>query len=257
MTPLISIIIPSFNKVRFIGKTLESIVSQDYQNYEVIIQDGGSTDGTLKIIEKYAKKYSGRIHVESKKDKGQWDAINKGMRKAKGKILAFINADDVYKDGALAEIEKLYRLNIDALWFVGRGHVIDAKGEKIAVWPTRYKNLLLTINHQSLLLIVNYLMQPSVFITKKAWKRFGPFIGSKNFVMEYDLWLKIAKLKMPVVSKKYLSSFRIEPGTITKKYSDTLLKEDEKIIKRHTDSSLILFLHRLHNIGRLAVGKFI
>jgi glycosyltransferase involved in cell wall biosynthesis len=219
--------------------------------------DGGSTDGTLKIIEKYAAKYPEIIKYESKKDKGQWDALNKGFRKARGTILAFINADDVYRDGAFSEIERLYRLNIDALWFAGRGDVIDAKGEKIAVWPTRYKNLLLVINHYLLLLVVNYLMQPSVFLTKPAWKRFGPFTGTKKFVMEYDLWLKISKIKMPIITNKYLSSFRLEPSTITKKSSDILLKEDEKVIKRHTSNQLILFLHSLHNLGRLVVGKIV
>lgn len=255
--PLISIVIPSYNKVRFIGKTLDSIFNQDYSNFEVIIQDGGSTDGTLKIIEKYARKYPDTLRYESKKDKGQWDGINKGFKKAKGKIIAYINADDVYRKGAFAEIERLYRLNIDALWFAGRGNVIDAKGNQIAKWATRYKNLLLTINSFPLILVVNYLMQPSTFITKKAWKRFGPFIGTKRFVMEYDLWLKIAKIKMPVTTSRYLSSFRIEPSTITKKSSDALLAEDEKIIRRYTSSPIILFLHSLHNLGRLAVGKII
>lgn len=255
--PKISIIIPSLNKAKFIGKTLDSIIKQDYENFEVIIMDGASTDGTLKIIEKYAAKYPEVIRYESKKDKGQWDAINKGFGKAKGKIIGYINADDLYRPGAFSEVARLYGLNIDALWFAGRGNVIDAKGSRIALWTTRYKNLLLTINHYSLLLIVNYLMQPSVFITKTAWKRFGPFVGVKNFVMEYDLWLKIAKAKMPVTTAKYLSSFRIEPSTITKKSSDILLKEDENILKKNSDSPIIYFLHKLHNLGRLAVGKII
>ena len=224
---------------------------------EVIIMDGGSTDGTLKVIEKYASSYPDVIKYQSKNDNGQMDAVNKGFRKAKGKILTFINADDVYKIGAFAEIEKLYRLNIDALWFAGRGGVIDGKGNRIAIWPTRYKNILLAINNYSLMLIVNYLMQPSVFITRTAWKRFGPFVGTKKFITEYDLWLKIAEVRMPIVTNKYLSSFRIEPSTITKKFSRLLLQEDEKIVKRHTDSPLIIFLHNLHNIGRLVVGKIV
>lgn len=257
MKPLISVVIPSFNKAKFIGKTLDSIVKQDYENFEVIIMDGGSTDGTLKIIEKYAKKYPDIIRYESKVDKGQWDAINKGYKKAKGKIIGYINADDVYKQGVFSEIERLYRLNIDALWFAGRGNVIDIKGEKIAKWPTRYKNLLLTINYYPLLLIVNYLMQPSVFITKTAWNRFGPFIGYKRIVLEYDLWLKIAKFKMPITTGKYLSGFRIEPTTITKRFSDILLREDKKIVKKYTTNPLILFLHNLHNFGRTMVGKVV
>ena len=257
MKPIISVVIPSFNKGKYIGKTLDSIIKQEYPNLEVIIMDGGSTDGTLKVIEKYASSYPDVIKYQSKNDNGQMDAVNKGFRKAKGKILTFINADDVYKIGAFAEIEKLYRLNIDALWFAGRGMVIDGKGDRIAVWPNRYKNILLAINNYSLMLIVNYLMQPSVFITRTAWKRFGPFVGTKKFITEYDLWLKIAEVRMPIVTNKYLSSFRIEPSTITKKFSRLLLQEDEKIVKRHTDSPLIIFLHNLHNIGRLVVGKIV
>lgn len=255
--PKISIVVPSFNKTKYIGKTLESIITQDYNNFEVIIIDGGSTDGTLKVIEKYAKKYPNLIKYQSKKDKGQWDAINKGFAKAKGKILGFINADDVYKKGALKEVARLYQLNIDALWFAGRGEVVDGDGTRIAVWPTRYKNLLLTLNFYLFLLGVNYLMQPSVFITRNAWKRFGPFIGYKNFVLEYDLWLKIARVKMPVTSGKYLSSFRIEPGTITKKYSSMLLAEDEKILKKYSNNPAVILIHKLHNLGRFAVGKFV
>lgn len=256
-SPKISIVVPSFNKAKFIGKTLESILTQDYDNFEVIIMDGGSTDGTLRIIEKYAKRYPEKMKYFSKKDKGQWDAINKGFTKAKGKILGFINADDVYKKGALSEVARLYKLNIDALWFAGRGEVVDGEGTRIAVWPTRYKNLLLTLNFYLFFLGVNYLMQPSVFITRTAWKRFGPFIGYKNFVLEYDLWLKIARTKMPVTSVKYLSSFRIEPGTITKRSSSILLNEDEKILKKYTGNPIIILIHKLHNLGRFAVGKFV
>lgn len=255
--PKISVIIPSFNKAKFIAKTLDSIISQNYENVEVIIQDGSSTDGTLKVIEKYAQKYPGIIRYQSKKDKGQWDAINKGFKKAKGKIVTFINADDIYIKGAFNEIRRLYHLNVDALWFAGRGNVIDGDDHRIAKWTTYYKNLLLALNLRPALLIVNYLMQPSVFIAKTAWTRFGPFVGTKKFVMEYDLWLKISKIKMPVVSNKYLSSFRIEPSTITKKSSAELLKEDGLIIKRHTENPIILFLHSLHNLGRIAVGKFV
>lgn len=256
-SPKISIVVPSFNKVKFIGRTLESIITQDYDNFEVIIMDGGSTDGTMRIIEKYAKKYPDIVKHVSKKDNGQWDAINKGLRKARGKIFGFINADDVYKKGALKEVARLYKLNIDALWFAGRGEVVDGEGARIAVWPTRYKNLLLTLNFYPFLLGVNYLMQPSVFFTRNAWKRFGPFIGYKNFVLEYDLWLKIAKVKMPVTSGKYLSSFRIEPGTITKRSSSILLDEDEKILKKYTKNPIIILIHKLHNLGRFAVGKFV
>lgn len=255
--PKISIVVPSLNKVRFIGKTLDSIIAQDYPNLEVIVMDGGSTDGTLKIIEKYAKKFPDIIKYQSGPDKGQLDAINKGFRKAKGKILGYINADDVYEKGAFEEIARLYGLNIDALWFAGRGRVIDGEGSEIAKAVTLYKSLCLTLNFHFLLLIFNFLMQPSVFLTRAAWKKFGPFTGTDKFITEYDLWLKIAKVSMPVTTKKYLSSFRIEPSTITKNFSKAVLKEDERIVKKYSSNPLVILFHNLHNLGRLAIGKAI
>lgn len=254
MTPKISVIIPSYNKVRFIEKTLESIVSQEYPNLEVLIQDGGSNDGSLEVIKKYSRKYPKTIKWESKRDNGQLDAINKGMNKASGDVLAYINADDLYEKRTFVRIAKEYLANSDALWFAGRGTVIDAEGWSIAKPVTWYKTMLLSFNFYPLLLMTNYLMQPSVFITRKAWEKYGPFIGVKEFITEYDLWLKIGKLQMPNVLNENLSKFRIEPATKTKQMSGKLLKEDEKIVKRYTKNSFILILHKLNNLGRILVG---
>lgn len=256
-SPKISVIVPSYNKVRFISQTLESIVSQEYSNYEVIIQDGGSTDGTLEIIKRFVKKYPKEIYWQSKKDKGQLDAINMGYSKAGGDILTFINADDIYLPNTFGIISKLYSSNPDSLWFAGKGIVIDSKGKEIAKFATWYKNLLLSLNSEFLLLVTNYLMQPSVFITRKAWGKYGLFTGTPGFVTEYDMWLRIAKDRMPVISDKYFSGFRIEPSTITKTNTNKLLLEDEKIVRKYTKNPVIVFLHTLHNWGRRVVGEIV
>ena len=193
--PKISIIIPSFNKVDFIEETLKSIIFQKYPNLEVVIQDGGSTDGTLDIIKRYAKKYPKIITYVSKKDKGQLDAINKGLKKAKGEIITYINADDVYEKGALKKVGETFKKYPDTLWLAGKGRVINEEGEEVAKLVTWYKNQLLRLNKYTFLLIVNYLMQPSIFLSRKAIKKYGPFTGTRKFVTEYDLWLKLGKIK--------------------------------------------------------------
>jgi glycosyltransferase involved in cell wall biosynthesis len=253
----ISVIIPSFNKVRFIGKTLDSIVSQNYQNIEVIIQDGGSTDGTIEIIKKYAQKYPNVIDFESKKDGGQFDAINIGLKKATGDILTFINADDVYCTNAFKAISNAYLINPDSLWFAGRSRVIDSDGKEIAKPVTWYKSLLLLLNSRFHLLATNYLMQPSVFITRKAWKKYGPFTGTSNFVMEYDLWLKIGSVSMPTVINKCLSNFRLSEDNISSVSFENTLKEDFKIVKKYTNNRLILLVHKLNNWGRVLMIKIL
>ncbi len=256
-SPKISIVIPSFNKEKYIGKTLRSIFSQTYKNFEVIIEDGDSTDKSLDIIRTFAKKYPKFILWESKKDKGQLSAINKGLKKSSGEILTYINADDVYAKNAFKKIVKAYTKNPKALWFAGQGIVINKKDREIAKSVTLYKNFLLSLNSKFCLLITNYLMQPSVFFTKKAYQKYGPFTGTKNFVMEYDFWLKLAGEKMPVLVPDVLSKFRIEPGTKTKNMSGKIMKEDFEIVKAYTKNPFILSLHKLHNLGRLLIEKFV
>lgn len=251
----ISIVIPSYNKSGFIGKTLESIFSQRYQSIEVIIQDGGSTDETIEIIKKFARKYP--IIWESKKDKGQLDAVNIGLKKATGDILTFINADDCYVPEAFTTISNAYAKNPSAFWFAGRGIVINERGKEIAKSITCYKNFLLALNFRFCLLIINYLMQPSVFFTKEAFVKYGPFTGTSNFITEYDFWLKLSKVSTPVVINKNISKFRIEESTKTKTMSGKLLSADWEIVNKYTKNPVVLVLHKLNNLGRILVEKFI
>jgi glycosyltransferase involved in cell wall biosynthesis len=255
-TPKISVIIPSFNKVKFIQATLVSIFDQKYPNLEVVVQDGGSTDGTLEILRKYKKKYPKIIKLESKNDTGQAGAVNTGMNKATGDILTFINADDVYEKGSLQAVSDAYLTNSQALWFVGKGKVIDEGGVEIAKFITWYKNLLLWLNSYKMLLTVNYLIQPSVFITGKCWKKHKTFVGSGKFIMEYDMWLKIGKKEMPITIGKYLSSFRLTQKSFSRNNFDKTLSEDLNIVKKYTKNNIILFFHLFHNFLRKVTIKF-
>ncbi len=255
--PKISIVIPSYNKVDYIGYTLQSIVDQHYMNLETIIQDGGSTDGTLEIIKDFAKRYPKLFKWESKKDKGQVDAINKGLKKTTGDILTFINADDIYKSGALLEVGRHFKEKKETHWVTGYGDIVDKNGEIMARFVTNYKNILLNINKCSLLLVVNFITQSSTFLSRKAYEQFGPFTGTKNYVMEYDLWLKLARIQMPLIIKKTLSSFRLTQDNISSTAAKELLAIDNNITNRYTDNGLILVLHKLHNLGRIFMLNFL
>lgn len=254
--PKISIVIPSYNKVAYIEATLLSIINQNYPNLEVIIQDGGSNDGTVEIIKKYAKRYPKIFKWESKKDKGQVDAINKGLKKTSGNILSYINADDIYNRGVLFEVGFCYKDNPSLLWLTGYGDIIDEHGKGRSQTVTSYKNILLNINNYSILLIVNFITQPSTFISKKAYLKFGPFKGTKNYVMEYDLWLKLGKDQMPHIIKKTLSSFRLTTDNISSVSARELLSLDNRIAEKYTKNKLSLVLHKLHNAGRIFLLNF-
>lgn len=256
-SPLISIVIPSYNKVKYISKTLESIVKQNYKNYEVIIQDGGSNDGTVEIIKKYAKKYPKFISYVSMKDGGQLEAINTGIKKAKGNIITFINADDIYEAGTFESVAGHYTENPNALWFAGKGIVIDKNDIEIAKLATIYKSLLLKLNTIFYLLVTNYLMQPSVFLSRSVFSKYGLFTGTKFAVMEYDMWLKIGKDQMPIIINKVLTKFRLEKDTKTSINAQKLLEDDDKIVKKYTKNMTILLLHSLHNQTRKVISYFV
>ncbi len=251
--PKISIVIPSYNKADFIKRTLDSIFNQKYPNLEVIIQDGGSTDGTLQVIKKYAAKYSNKIIWESKPDNSQVDAIEKGMKKATGYILTYINADDIYHKNTLRIVAETFSKNPRALWVAGQGMTINSRGKEIGKIVTAYKNFLLRLNSYFTMLSVNYLMQPSVFFLKKTYEEYGPFIGTDDYVLEYDLWLKLGKVCMPIVVKKNLSSFRISQTNISSTLYKDLLANDYELVKEYTKNPIILLLHKMNNFARVVV----
>lgn len=251
--PGISVVIPSYNKAEYIEKTLQSLVEQNYPNLEVIIQDGKSTDGTVDIIKKFAEKHPHIFQWVSEKDGGQVDAINAGLKKAKGEIIAYINADDIYGKGALRAVGKLFQEHPDLLWITGFGDIINSEGKIISSWVTKYKNLLLKLNNYQMLLVVNFITQPSTFLSKKAYQKYGPFTGTKKYVMEYDLWLKLGQVKMPHVVKKNLSSFRLTMDNISSTSSRELLGVDYSLARNYTKNSVLLILHSLHNWGRVGL----
>src|SRR5690606_21579969 len=165
-----SIITPSYNQGHFIERTIKSIVTQagigkDFE-LEYIIMDGASTDNTVEIIKRYAKKYK-FINWVSEKDKGQSDAINKGMVKAKGSIVTWLNSDDVYFPNSLKTVAQFWKHNPKTQWAFGFCDIIDEHDKEILKNVTKYKNFWLKNYSYTHLLIENAISQPSTFFTKE------------------------------------------------------------------------------------------
>ncbi|MCX6078716.1 MAG: glycosyltransferase family 2 protein [Chloroflexi bacterium] len=184
-TPLISIITPSFNQVRYIDATIRSVLDQDYPAIEYIIVDGGSHDGSVDIIQSYANKLAWWI---SEKDNGQTDALNKGFSQAKGEILAWINSDDTYEPGALASAAKYLTNHPETGMVYANTNFIDETGQKIGRFPaaqTDYRRLRQGYVH---------IPQQAAFFRADLWKQAGPLDQDFYFAMDYDLWVRLAKL---------------------------------------------------------------
>src|SRR5262249_6074487 len=123
--PRISIITPSFNQASFLEQTISSVISQGYPNLEYIVIDGGSTDGSVEAIRKFD---SSITYWVSEKDRGQAHAINKGLRRATGDIIAYLNSDDYYFEGTLALVAQHFIGHPEADLFHGRCRVVDEHG---------------------------------------------------------------------------------------------------------------------------------
>jgi glycosyltransferase involved in cell wall biosynthesis len=255
--PKISVITPSFNQGKFIETTIKSVVNQKYPNLEYIIKDAGSRDETVKIIKKYARAYPKIIKWVSKRDRGQADGINQGIKLATGEILAYLNSDDVYLPGTLKKVGSFFARHPRAMWFTGNYFVINEKGKKIHSYVAFYKKLLWQFSSFWMLSVANYIIQPSTFWRRQVTREIGLFDESQHLVLDYDYWLRIMQ-KYPLhIIHSPLSLFRIHGSSKGKGRFEKQFQEEYEIIKRYTKNPILLLAHRIHSAAIILVYKFI
>ena len=182
-TPLVSIVTPSFNHVNFIEATMKSVLMQDYPNIEYMVVDGGSNDGTVDVIQKYADKLAWWV---SEKDKGQTDAINKGFNRAKGEFLAWINSDDTYEPGAVSAAVAYLQEHPEVGMVYGDCNFINENGNVIGKFNSAQTD------YQLLRQGYVHIPQQTMFFRRELWEQVGPLDPSFYFAMDYDLWTRIA-----------------------------------------------------------------
>ncbi len=205
--PLVSIVTPSFNQFSYLEETIKSVLTQDYPRIEYIIMDGGSTDGSVDVIQKYADRLA---YWESVKDKGQTDAINKGFNRASGDILAWINSDDTYNPKAIGEAVKFLIEHPEIAMVYADCNFINEHGEVIGKFASRQTD------YAKLRQGYVHIPQQTMFFRAEYWKQLGPLDPSFYFAMDYDLWVRIAK-QAPIhyLSGKTWANFRIHTSSKT------------------------------------------
>ncbi len=200
----VTIVTPSYNQGPFIERTIESVLSQrgDFE-LEYLIVDGGSTDETLSVL----RRHGGRLSYVSEKDRGQSDAINKGFRMARGEVLAWLNSDDTYLPGALDAATRALR-NGGARWCFGECRVIDEQDREIRWAISRYKSWVSRRYSLRRLLGRNFIPQPATFFRRDLLEEAGLLDESLHYAMDYDLWLRFARIGNPAFIQRPLASFR-------------------------------------------------
>ncbi len=205
--PLVSIVTPSFNQAEYLEKTILSVLGQTYPSIEYILIDGGSTDGSQEIINKYSQRFA--YHV-SEKDKGQTDAINKGFAAAQGSILAWLNSDDVYHPHAVAEAVAFFTDHPDVGLVYGDLDFIDENNQIIGRFPAAQTDL------KRLRRGYVHIPQPAAFFRADLWRQVAPLDDSFFFAMDYDLWVRLAQLtKFQYLPGRTWASFRLHSAAKT------------------------------------------
>jgi glycosyltransferase involved in cell wall biosynthesis len=180
--PTISLVTPSLNQGRFIRRTIESVLSQDYPGLEYFVQDGASTDGTLGIL----AEYGGRVSFISEPDRGQAHAINKGLRRAHGEVLGYLNSDDVLLPGALRAVGEAFAGRPDAVFVWGRAAYLDAEERRVSPFLVRPDAL-------ERLADSCFIAQPAAFLRRSVRDEIGEFDETLHHTMDYDYWFRIAE----------------------------------------------------------------
>ena len=223
--PRISLVTPSFRQAGYIERTLRSVLDQEYPNLEYHVQDGGSTDGTPEILQRYA----GRLaRWDSRPDKGQSEAINLGFAGTTGEIMAWLNSDDILLPGALAYVADYFTRHpaVDVVY--GHRILIDENDDDIGRW-------MMPAHNDEVLSWADYVPQETLFWRRRIWEKVGARIDeSFRFAMDWDLLVRFREAgarfaRLP----RFLGGFRIHPHQKTcADISDVGFREMDRIRER-------------------------
>jgi len=220
-----SIVIPSLNQERFIGDALRSIAGQNYPVVEVIIRDGGSTDKTAAVVQRFGPLVTQFV---SEPDHGQSEALNKGFAQATGDIFGWLNADDCYLPGAFAEVARVFEAHPDITVVYGNWVTIDEEGREIA----RHYALTARRPHFSYENLDAY--NQALFWRRAAHERFGRFDENLHRLMDDDLILALLHNEGPerfYRTDTFLGAFRIHGGQKTPAAIDARHRAEQKYLE--------------------------
>ncbi|MCC6164905.1 MAG: glycosyltransferase [Acidobacteria bacterium] len=200
----ITAITPSYNQGRFIGRTIESVLSQSRPPLEYLVFDACSSDQTADVLAGYA----GRLTAVIERDGGQAEAVNKGLARARGDVIAWINSDDVYYPGAFEAVLDTFAANPDVDVVYGEAEHIDVAGTVIEPYGTE------PFDYERLK-DVCFFCQPATFFRRRAVERHGPLRADLRYSMDYELWLRYCAAVPPLFLPRTLAGSRLHADTKT------------------------------------------
>lgn len=223
------------NSEAFISEAIGSVLGQDVADLEYLIIDGGSTDATLDIVQEYAA--DSRLRWWSAPDNGISQAMNLGLCRACGDIVAFLHSDDCYTDsGVLSRVVEAFSSTGHPLWVTGGIQEIDGMGSVVRELPVRRFS-------RRRLLRNNIMYHPATFVRRETLIDAGGFDEGLRYAMDYDLWLRLAVHSAPALITQLLACFRVHPGSISSVNRLAALDEEYIVRKRYLTGDFSLCVH--------------
>ncbi len=249
----ISVITPNYNGDRFLARTLESVVAQHSADagfeLEYIVVDGGSTDTSPGILHRYAHGITALIREP---DQGPADAINKGLQRATGDVLAWLNADDTYTPDALARVAAAMTQNPDAALCFGHCTIVDEHDCEIRRGITRFKQFWYPLSSRFTIQTLNYVSQPALFFRRSAWEQAGPLRTDLTAAWDYDLLLRLWRSGRAVrIGRPPLAAFRWTAASISGTHFETQFREELEAAR--TDAGRFSPQVLMHQVVRYAI----
>ena len=198
-TPLVSLVTPCYNGMPYLRAAIDSVLGQDYPNIEYLVMDGGSTDGTVELLEEFGD----RVRWISEKDDGQADALARGFEQTTGAILGWLNADDMLKPGAVRTAVETFRANPEAALIYGNADFIDAGGRILGPCT-----VVEPYSRHRLLHYGDYIIQPAAWFTRASYQAAGGLDRTLHWAMDWDLWLRLARDHEVIHLDRDLASYR-------------------------------------------------
>lgn len=207
--PTITVVTACFNQAHTLEKTIKSVLEQDYKNVEYIIMDGGSSDTSLDIIGRYRDRLA---HVTSGADKGQYHAINQGLRMGTGEIMAWLNGDDIYFPWTLQVVADIFTQYPEIDWIVGLPSYLDPQGVLCEV-SNRHPAYCSSEIAQGCYCdpLFGYIQQESMFWRRRVWESAGGLDTKYQYAADFELWTRFAVHAPLVAVALPLAAFRMDP----------------------------------------------
>jgi len=233
LLPLVSIVTPSYNQGKFIRATIESVLTQDYPNIEYWVIDGVSSDETISILKEY--EHDQRFHWISESDKGQSDAINKGLARCRGTLFSWLNSDDLLLKGALYYVADAWKKLSQPAIIYGLARLIDDAGNDLGYCPmqTSFMNL------EKLLWTATSPVQPATFLPTEIVRKVGGVDLSLHYLMDFDLLIRAGQC-VPFVHVSFdLAYFRLHSGSKTVSLAPKFVNDIDTIMQRVAQQGLL------------------